>query len=632
MKKGEFCNLVIVLLRIYFLRELSMYLRRLVICLFILLPTTIVSYKNDKFCEPRSCPQTAACQEIKQADLPYIISQPGHYCVNTNLTYIGTGAAISIINVENVKLTFNTATLTLTNASATGISVLNATEVTIEGDSIKNIAVTPTGYGIDIQQSDAVTLNNLVLISHFDGLHIISSTTVAAKNLSIERCGNTGAFVQTSKNINFEQVAFNANAIGLHFYGDATTTPNKDCTVSNGTFLNSTGTHSLFAQQIIGLLVDNCSCSLDALNVAVTLAQFGDTSNASLIAHDVIIQNSIFAHSVSATGLRFQQARRFTLDTVVVSTGGFFNNMSVVDSEQGVIIHGECSGSIDVVNSSFISLIENVIGRSLSLNGSTTGKNCNSNTVSKNTIKSSLFLNGSDSGNCNSNFISENTLLFLSLSGFNLGNCNDNFVSENTATQGIGLSGDSNGNCLRNTISKNNVGSNVSLSGSSSGNCNGNAVSQNTIRFGISLSGFSGNCNSNSVSQNTTSDVGLSGLSGNCNSNSVSQNTTSGGISLDGTISGNCNRNTISENAVGTSIILFGADGNCDNNDIRNNSGYFIFTASDSDKNVVADNMLNTITLDNACSSNIVINNYFNTVGTSFGAGVNTTAPNFPYP
>jgi len=76
--------------------------------------------------------------------------------VKTKLLYEGDGSAITISKVGNVKLRFQAASLTLTNAAATGNSMVNAEKVTIEGDAIENSAGSPTSFGIDIQQSSFI--------------------------------------------------------------------------------------------------------------------------------------------------------------------------------------------------------------------------------------------------------------------------------------------------------------------------------------------------------------------------------------------------------------------------------------------------------------------------------------------
>jgi len=214
-----------------------------------------------KYCEPRVCQPATACIEIRQADLPYLIAQPGEYCVNSNLTYAGTGAAIVISNVSNVKLRFNTASLTLTHADATGIIIENSEEILVESDAIENIALNSTGYGIFVDQSKVITLNNLLLRNHFQGVRITGSRTVTMNDCSVEEAHNAGAFVELSRTIIFNRVVFSANAIGLHFSGTpaTATTPTTGCEVNECSFFNSTGTAELYAQQITGLTIRGCT-------------------------------------------------------------------------------------------------------------------------------------------------------------------------------------------------------------------------------------------------------------------------------------------------------------------------------------------------------------------------------------
>jgi len=301
---------------------------------------------SNTFCKPRCCQEVLACTEIKQADLPYVITQPGKYCVNTDLTYIGTGPAITISNVENVKLFFNLSSLTLTNPAATGISIANSSEVVIEGDAINNSSLNPTGYGISIDQSEVVALNNLALINHFDGLHITSSTMVSMTNLSIERGANTGAHVQNSRIITFDTSSFTSNSMGIRFYGDANSTPNKDCKVLNCSFFNSTGRTNLFGEQIDEFTMKSCTFLADVgIPTTSSMVEFGNSAAPNLTATAIIIKDVNFSFQPNAQLPRgiigFDQSKLFIIDNMIINSRINDRSLFTINSNRGLIKDSE---------------------------------------------------------------------------------------------------------------------------------------------------------------------------------------------------------------------------------------------------------------------------------------------------
>ncbi len=110
------------------------------------------------------------------AKLPYTISQAGKYYIPNNLTFTGSGPAITIAS-DNVSLNFYNNALILTNPGASGILINNAKECTIENGIIQGKNV-----GLAIQNAAGIHVETTFFNSSTvscQGSHSITFDTVS---------------------------------------------------------------------------------------------------------------------------------------------------------------------------------------------------------------------------------------------------------------------------------------------------------------------------------------------------------------------------------------------------------------------------------------------------------------------
>jgi len=441
----------------------------------------------EKPCKPQPCPPVSNCQEITQADLPYIISEPGSYCVNTNLTYFGTGSAITINNVSNVKLHFNTASLSIANAAATGISISKSEEVIIDSDAIEHSASNPTGFGISIDQCNDITLNNLLLRNHFQGIRITNSRTVTINKSSIEQANNAGVFVELGTNILCNQVVFRDSAIGIHFSGTPSTapTPNADCELNNCSFFNSTGIAQLYAQQIIGLVIHGCTFISEPNTPGVTtnVMRIGENVGALTDADVITIQDTIVDYQGTNTlhsAIGFFRSRRQIIDSVNLFT----------ETGRGIFIQGL---GIDI---GFDSILRNSNLRTNGANPCIEGNLLQRMIIDTCTVTSSTTQDAISSLNSRGILITRCTLFpRLRIGGSGCMIVNNQFPrTDNTETSIV--MGTSTGNTIQN-----NIVSNINVTDSDM-----YYIRNNTVRGSITVGS---GCNRNALFQNYANTISL---------------------------------------------------------------------------------------------------------------------------
>jgi len=94
---------------------------------------------------------------ITQADVPYVITQPGVYCVSENLSLTGSGPAVITVQSDDVVIKIGGHTIDCGNGDRDGIDGANVTNVIIQGGTIQNSASTE-GAGIYFNESRAIQL------------------------------------------------------------------------------------------------------------------------------------------------------------------------------------------------------------------------------------------------------------------------------------------------------------------------------------------------------------------------------------------------------------------------------------------------------------------------------------------
>lgn len=110
---------------------------------------------------------------VQITELPYVITTPGVYCLAQNLTYTGSGSAITVQS-NGVTLYGKSLSITLANPIATGISVGQFTDFTLlDLQILITSGVTPsaqTSIGLNLAGSGNVRINYLMTRGTYYGV------------------------------------------------------------------------------------------------------------------------------------------------------------------------------------------------------------------------------------------------------------------------------------------------------------------------------------------------------------------------------------------------------------------------------------------------------------------------------
>jgi len=414
--------------------------------------------------KPQSSRCEPCCREIRE--VPFTIKVPGEYVINQSITYRGSASAITVADVGNVKIKFNSASLFLTDPNAIGIDIQNAHEVTITEDEITFIGDQEfAGSGISIKQSDTVTITNCFF--NKCGLTFTESSNINVNKISIENHTRAGAIFRACTNIALDGCVFKDNVVGVTF-GATATSPNKDCQLVRCNFPNSKGTTNLLAQQVTGLTVNDCTFSTNGGPIMRSLAQFGDDTAVANSANNVAINRCSFINASISTPP--DPSANFRIEGIVHLNGsGITIDSTVVDVDHG-------DSQTPGINPAAIRLSGTVGGA----------------TVRNSVIKGIPFigiycLNVVDGG-----ALIDNCTVPLAFAGVLIESSNDCTIKNSTLPQcGVGILSffSTNGSISTNTISQCSAG--IQLSDNASFTINGNTISQ--CDFGISLTGTTTN-------------------------------------------------------------------------------------------------------------------------------------------
>lgn len=258
---------------------------------------------------------------IYQEDVPFVINKPGKYKLGQDITYTGSGSAITIAS-DAVTLRLGAFSIVLTDNNGTGISVIDSSEFAIERYGIKNTSLANSlGTGIYIVNCSKGYIENIFTVNHFDGLLINNSTDITIKYSQFLHAFNVGALVVTSTNIVFDSCVFADSYLGLAF-----SEANQDCTIINCEFPSATMSN-LVVQQINGMIIENCSFTNTSGDPAkANLIQFGG-GGSEQVCNDVIIKNCTLINRPAHTptlgntapeGLGIYQGSGFLVESCVI--------------------------------------------------------------------------------------------------------------------------------------------------------------------------------------------------------------------------------------------------------------------------------------------------------------------------
>ncbi len=283
------------------------------------------------------------CDPIIPIDtVPVLLAESGKYCVTTDLTYTGPGAAIQV-SASNVHINFHNHDLTLTDPAAIGILVENASEFVLENDSIQGTSIfkTSTSAAVSLLGVNKATLRNVFTKNTTKGLFLVDCTDVLVEFCHFDSHEGTitpifpspatlvgtgdgaGVFVSGSNGVTVDTCTFvGANlgsdptrtGFGVHIEENA-----KNFTLKDSAFSNLLG--SIHAVSVDGVLVENCTFNASTVS-NFNIAQFG-SCELGTVADNVIIRNATFTQSQVVQGfdgLLFVAGSGCLLEDIVVNS------------------------------------------------------------------------------------------------------------------------------------------------------------------------------------------------------------------------------------------------------------------------------------------------------------------------
>jgi len=121
--------------------------------------------------------------------LPFVCSQPGTYCLTSNLIYTGTDFAITIAS-SNVKINLDGFKITLMGFGATGIDIENYESIEVYGGQIEGTdtsGVTNEQTGINIYNAVNVNIHDMIMTDLFNPIHSMMSVNCQYAKLYMSR-------------------------------------------------------------------------------------------------------------------------------------------------------------------------------------------------------------------------------------------------------------------------------------------------------------------------------------------------------------------------------------------------------------------------------------------------------------
>lgn len=218
--------------------------------------------------------------------LPYTVSEPGTYTVLRNLTYNGTGPAITV-TANNVSINFQNHTLTLNNSQAIGVYAEKVSEFILENNIVQGASYA----GVHLVDVSKAAINNLYTTNNPYGALFENCDDVQLFNSQFT--GDSGVWVNSSSHVQVDACTFSGSgtAVGLHVEGSS-----GDVIVSNTNFSNYLST--LYIAQVDGMVIDHCQATASPASNQ-SLVQLGTSTTS---ANDIIIKNSTFIKNEDTEG------------------------------------------------------------------------------------------------------------------------------------------------------------------------------------------------------------------------------------------------------------------------------------------------------------------------------------------
>lgn len=240
------------------------------------------------------------CGKVHVIDhVPFTIDKDGKWCVKHDLTFSGSGAAITVAK-SNVTINFNNHDLTITNPTATGISIAEVSEVVIENDKIIYSTPATAGAAIQILGSTKVTLDNILIQNPFDGVVIDTCSDVTLKNSQIREGSDSDINASNSNQIDIDNCYFfntkaNFAFEGMVFGGSSGV---NQVRIANSTLNNVPILY--FAGE--GVTLENTTAIVDDPLFGFTVIQLGIPFSAGTLVTDIIVNNCKINATASTVG------------------------------------------------------------------------------------------------------------------------------------------------------------------------------------------------------------------------------------------------------------------------------------------------------------------------------------------
>lgn len=233
--------------------------------------------------------------------LPINLSQPGKYTVLQDLTYSGSGPAITVSG-NNISINFHNHSLTLDNDDAIGIYAANINEFSLDNDLIDG----KPALSVHLVNVNKGELNNIYTTNK---VTIEQSSDVAIRFSHFAT--SDGVAIINSSHITIDSCTFHED--GIFIDG-----PSHEVILKNSTFSNCL--NAICAQKVEGLIIENCKASASATSqTVVTLGGTGPN----MLANDILIRDSCFTQSETAPnfiGMYIVAGTGCILENVVLDT------------------------------------------------------------------------------------------------------------------------------------------------------------------------------------------------------------------------------------------------------------------------------------------------------------------------
>jgi len=418
------------------------------------------------------------CPPTPISNVPAIINEPGVYCLTQNVTFDGTGSAITI-TCNDVILDLNSHNITVNQDTSNGIFVNAVTSIVIKNGSIRfagNPTTATDGASIHIEDATDVDVSNVFERGFFNGILILSSNHVHLAEVHLEENINSNTRIRGGSGIIIHD-SYARNSLfpggtlsgGFNVAARASIPASepRDIELFNIETVNS----DYFIQEGININARNLNSYFEDPDYVFSMFQLGaSTFEEPLVrsvAHNVILKDSTFLNRNAnpfAKGVQISSAIGVIIDGITVNIDSQGTGLPTEEAGIKLVIGAEVnsglSNFVDTVvvrNSVFTSPKDRPSGHGVSIFGDTGFLN-RSVTLENNTITNQLA-SGIIVGNSRGTILKGNTVSNSEIAGIDfVANSDGSVLVENIVqfnANGIRIA--SNKNIIKENIVTNNT-------------------------------------------------------------------------------------------------------------------------------------------------------------------------------